>query len=153
MTIAANSLPFINVADAKSPSTDSAQQRLSAAEAIANKLDLPDWSQMSDGIYRCGYIVALRTQALQWKIEATKRSSLATCRFDFATRTLFVQSYVPGCPKNHLRGEIRCEHSHATVDIRGSGRVVCVGQYLSTLGERWANWRLISLAIAEEADF
>lgn len=72
MTIS-NSLPFVAVSDASSPPNDSAQQRLLAAEAISNRPDLTDWSQMSDDIYRCGYIVVLRIQALPWKIQVTKR--------------------------------------------------------------------------------
>lgn len=130
---------------------DSAQQRLSAAEATADKLDLPDWRQIAnDGIYRCGYVVMLRTRALQWKVEATKQAAFETWRYSKALGTLFVQIYVPGQTDSlHLRGEIRSERSLAAIDIIGNGNSLQVGQYLGTLGEEWANWRLLSLEVAE----
>ncbi len=71
-----------------------------------------------------------------------------------ALGTLFVQIYVPGQTDSlHLRGEIRSERSLAAIDIIGNGNSLQVGQYLSTLGEEWANWRLLSLEVAEEVDF
>ncbi len=40
-----------------------------------------------------------------------------------------------------------------SIDIRGNGQFPQVGQHLGTLGEEWAEWRLLSLEVAEEADF
>lgn len=96
----------------------SAQQRLSDAEAIARQLDLPDWSQLStDGIYRCSYIVALRTQALQWKLRATQQSGVDICCYQKSSKTLFVQAYAPGQMNSvHLRGQIRSQHAQITID-------------------------------------
>lgn len=134
---------------------DSAQQRLSAAEATADRLDLPDWQRISnDGIYRCGYVVTLRTRALQWKVEATKQAAFETWRYSETLGTLFVQIYVPGQTDSlHLRGEIRSEQSHSAIDIIGNGNSLQVGQSLGTLGEEWADWQLLSLGVAEEAGF
>lgn len=133
----------------------SAQQRLSDAEATARQLDLPAWSQLAtDGIYRCGYIVTLRTQALQWKVRATQRASFETCRYQENSRTLFVQAYAPGQLNSvHLRGQIHCQQSYLNIDIRGNCNSLQVGEHLSTLGEPWADWRLLSLEVAEEAGF
>ncbi len=133
----------------------SAQQRLLAAEATARQLNLPAWSQLAtDGIYRCGYIVTLRTQALQWKVRATQRASFETCRYQENSRTLFVQTYAPGQLNSvHLRGQIHCQRSYLNIDIRGNCNSLQVGEHLSTLGEPWADWRLLSLEVAEEPGF
>ncbi|MGB3292278.1 MAG: hypothetical protein WBB01_04685 [Phormidesmis sp.] len=130
------------------------QQRLSAAEATADKLDLPDWSQLSDGIYRYGYIVMLRTRALQWKVQATSQAAFTTWRYCDAARTLFVQIYVPGQTDSlQLRGEIQSEQSCAAINIIGIGNSLQVGQYLGSLGDQWADWRLVSLEVADEPRF
>ena len=154
MTIS-NHLPSVYAEELRSIEKDSAQQRLSAAEETADKLEFPDWRQIAnDGIYRCGYVVMLRTKALQWKVEATKEAAFKTWRYSEALGTLFVQIYVPGqIDSCHLRGEIRSEQSHAAIDIIGNGNSLQVGQYLDTLGEEWANWRLLSLEVAEEPGF
>ena len=133
---------------------DSAQQRLLASEATANQLDLPNWSQISvDGIYRCGYIVALRTQALQWKVRATKRV-IETCYYSETTGTLFVQMYALGqIDSVHLRGKIQSQQSQLNLDLIGNCNSLQVGECLSALGKQWADWRLISLEIAGEGGF
>lgn len=150
-----NYLPPVHTGASLPLEEDSAQQRLSAAEATADRLDLPDWNQIAaDGIYRCGYIVMIRTRALQWKVQATRQATFETWRYSETTRTLFVQIYVPGQRDNlHLRGEIQSERSHAAIDIIGNGNSLQVGQRLGSLGKRWADWRLISLEVAHEAGF
>ncbi|MGI8932940.1 MAG: hypothetical protein ACR2FS_02600 [Phormidesmis sp.] len=151
----ANNRPSVCTEGSLQGAQDSAQQRLSAAEATANQLNLPDWSQISDdGIYRCGYIVTLRTQALQWKVQATERALFETCYYSEATGTLFVQTYSPECLNSvHLRGKIQHQQYHAAIDIRGSCTSLRVGECLGTLGERWADWRLLSLEVAEKPGF
>ena len=154
MTIS-NILPPVHTEGSIQGEQDSAQQRLLAAEAIARQLDLPDWSQISaDSIYRCGYIVALRTQALQWKVRATKRVTFETCYYSQTTGTLFVQIYVPEqIDSVHLRGKIQSHQSQLNLDFIGNSNSLQVGGCLSTLGKQWADWRLISLEIAGEGGF
>lgn len=135
-----------------------AQQRLLQAEAAANELNYPDWKQIaSDGIYRYGYIIAVVTQALKWKAIANQQLCYQDCWYKRSVNTLFVQTCIPGCLENyHLRGQMVCDQDEGaliSIDISGNGKFPQVGQYLSTLGEEWANWRLLSLEVAEEVDF
>ena len=155
MTISNNLLPVHTESSIQSEK-HSAQQRLSAAEAIANQLDTPDWRQIAtDGIYRYGYIVALRTQALMWKIRATNREGFPTCYYSEPTKTLFVQTYALGqLDSVHLRGKIQNEQcSQINLDMICNCSFLQVGGCLSALGEQWADWRLISLEIAGEGGF
>lgn len=155
MTIS-NNLLSVHTEGSIQREEQSAQQRLSAAEASASRLDMPDWSQIStDGIYRYGYIVTLRTQALMWKIQATNRAAFETCYYSEPTKTLFVQTYAPGqLDSVHLRGKIQNEQcSQVNLDMIGNCNFLQVGGCLSALGEQWADWRLISLEIAEEGGF
>lgn len=141
---------------------ETAQESLSAAEAAAANLDLPCWEKMAaDGIYRCSYVIALRTQALRWKVQAIEQAAFTTWRYSETARTLFVQVYAPGQTDSlHLRGEIQDEGfpqkavpAYAAIDIMGNGNLLQVGQRLGPLGEQWADWRLVSLEVAEEAGF
>ena len=131
-----------------------AKQPLIVAQETANRLDLPDWSHMSDNAYRVYYVVALRAKALLWKGRVTKQASYKASRYEESSRTLFVQAYVSdGWPGFHLRGKIQKCQQHAAIDIMCNFNFLCVGEYLGTLGERWAEWRLLSLEVAGEADF
>ncbi|MGB3294358.1 MAG: hypothetical protein WBB01_15330 [Phormidesmis sp.] len=154
MTIS-NYLPTVHTEDGLQ-CEDTAQERLSAAEATAAVLDPPNWERMSDGIYRFGYVVALRTAALRWKLRATEQSSYQAWRFETGLQTLFVRTSVVGCDEiHHLRGTISQEKGGQTVaiDLYGNGHFPQVGQHLDDLGEQWAAWRLTSLEVAEEPGF
>ncbi len=128
--------------------------QLIEAQATANNLDLPDWSQMSDDTYRVYYVAALRAQALLWKGRATERASYKASHYEKSSETLFVQAYVSGGQRGfHLRGKIQKRQRRAAIDIMSNFNFLRVGEHLSSLGEKWAEWRLLSLEVAEEADF
>ncbi len=153
MTIS-NSLLSVHTEGSIQSEKDSAPQQLSAAQATAVELDLPDWSQRSDSIYRVYYVAALRTQALLWKGRATERASYKASRYEKSSETLFVQAYVSdGRPGFHLRGKIQKRQRRAAIDVMCNFNFLCVGESLGTLGEEWAEWRLLSLEVAEGADF
>ena len=135
---------------------DENKQRLMVAQETANNLDLPDWNQMSDYLYRVYYVVALRVQALQWKGRAIERATHKVSRYERSSNTLFVQAYVSGQPGGqpsfHLRGRMQKQRATVAIDLMSNLNFLRVGEYLGMLGEEWADWRLVSLEVAE-ADF
>ena len=150
MTISKKTLPVHTEAPVQNGTTS----YLIEAQALANNLVLPDWSQMSDNAYCVYYVAALRAKALLWKGRATERASHKVSRYEESSGTLFVQAYVSGGRSGfHLRGKIQKRQQHAAIDIMCNFNFLCVGEHLGTLGEEWADWRLLSLEVAEEPDF